>query len=423
MRHALSLILLLYCSNLLIAQTTFYSTGMGFDNNWLIPENWSLDPSGLPLATTAPTINDHVVIRDSIRQKVPAGYIHYGNVTIEREGVYDIFSGSGVSEPYIWAGDSFIVKGTLMTSSDFHHQIENSDGNGLLIFERFAIAEIGDDLILNAYGHTIMNNAACGNGGSFDDLYFKGLNATLCGNGRFVVPDAIRAWDENNSEVIPSSLQTRVERNGQFQICPEFQFFGSLEDCNNDVPPPTLPIELRSFTLEQRLYEIELSWSTVWELNNNFFTLERSVDGDEFEAMVDILGAGTTGQQQNYSYTDYQPISGRSYYRLKQTDFDGQFSYSQVLSANFQPKQAYLRIYPNPSSQSLLNIDAWGFPKDRVVPILIINLAGKVVYRNEQLIDTRGFGRHSINVSLPAGVYTLRSLARSGWISEKLLVN
>lgn len=422
MRFALFIFNLVICSIFfsipLQAQRTFYTTGMGGDDiNWLTAANWSEDSSGFPLSNTPPSPNDHVVIRHDIFQKVEAGYIHYGNITITREGFFSIFSGFGLSDPYIFAGDLCLVQGHLMTSSDFHHQIFQSEGDGLLVFDTYAVAEIGDDLILNGHGHTLMNNADCGAGGSFDDLYFKGEHATLCGNGRFVVPDAIRAWDDDNREIFPSTLQTVN------QICEGFLFYGTLQDCIND-EQPTFPIELLSFEAELHETEVLLSWATVWERNNNFFTLERSTDGDEYQPIADIPGAVNSDQLETYEYIDYQPLSGKSYYRLKQTDLDGRFSYSQVVAINFQPVQSYMRMYPNPRRyQETVSIDNWGLTPNSQAIIHIMNISGQIVIADRINIDDRGFGRYEMTQALPSGVYFVRTRTHKGWMMEKLVVS
>lgn len=93
-----------------------------------------------------------------------------------------------------------------------------------------------------------------------------------------------------------------------------------------------LPIELVRFAGECLGDKIELSWTTWTETNNDFFTLERSLNGTDFE-MVDIVeGAGNSNQPLTYNLTDEMPYSGTSYYRLKDTDFSGKSTYSDVIA-------------------------------------------------------------------------------------------
>jgi len=77
---------------------------------------------------------------------------------------------------------------------------------------------------------------------------------------------------------------------------------------------------------------IELYWVTSNEINNDYFTIEKSNDGINFEIVEIILGAGNSDILLEYSFVDKNPINGISYYRLKQTDFDGKFEYSDIIS-------------------------------------------------------------------------------------------
>jgi hypothetical protein len=94
-----------------------------------------------------------------------------------------------------------------------------------------------------------------------------------------------------------------------------------------------LPIELINFTANCREPNVELNWSTASELNNDFFTLERSIDAINFNPIGNVDGAGTSNSILNYQFTDNSPLSQQSYYRLKQTDFDGQFEYSDIVTS------------------------------------------------------------------------------------------
>ncbi|MBN8701889.1 MAG: T9SS type A sorting domain-containing protein [Bacteroidetes bacterium] len=85
-----------------------------------------------------------------------------------------------------------------------------------------------------------------------------------------------------------------------------------------------LPIELLEFnarSVENK--EVELTWTTTSETNNSYFTIERSKDAEAFESIATIVGAGNSNSLKNYQFTDKSPYKGVSYYRLKQTDFDG----------------------------------------------------------------------------------------------------
>lgn len=96
-----------------------------------------------------------------------------------------------------------------------------------------------------------------------------------------------------------------------------------------------LPIELISFTAERFENEIKLRWSTATEQNNDYFTLERSANGNDFYAIGEINAAGNSTSEIKYLFTDDLPVTGINYYRLKQTDFNGNFTYSNIIMADF----------------------------------------------------------------------------------------
>ena len=112
-----------------------------------------------------------------------------------------------------------------------------------------------------------------------------------------------------------------------------------------------LPIELIDFTAQKRDLIAVLNWQTASEFNNDFFTVERSRNGLDWEEVNRINGADHSSSLLNYATTDEQPYAGISYYRLKQTDFDGQYSYSKIRMLDFvRLTDRQVIIYPNPTA-------------------------------------------------------------------------
>ncbi|HKR07103.1 MAG TPA: T9SS type A sorting domain-containing protein [Bacteroidia bacterium] len=166
-----------------------------------------------------------------------------------------------------------------------------------------------------------------------------------------------------------------------------------------------LPIELISFTataIDNK--EVLCKWITATEINNDYFTVERSRDGNEFEEAGKVDGAGNSTSILNYSLTDYKPFSGISYYRLKQTDFNGDYSYSQVVVVKIFEDASDILIYPNPSN-GIFNIIKNNM--DVPVELFMYDMEGRLVWKDRltdgsMQIDIRNFGK---------GVYNLQSAA------------
>ncbi|MCC5923134.1 MAG: T9SS type A sorting domain-containing protein [Crocinitomicaceae bacterium] len=123
----------------------------------------------------------------------------------------------------------------------------------------------------------------------------------------------------------------------------------TLGNMENGINP--LPVELLFLRAENFGNFNKVTWGTATELNNDFFTLERSRDGFNFHKLAIIQGSGNSNSPNDYEVIDEQPFSGINYYRLKQTDFDGTTEYFPIVSCLVAQKNT--RIYPNPSNGKL----------------------------------------------------------------------
>lgn len=112
----------------------------------------------------------------------------------------------------------------------------------------------------------------------------------------------------------------------------------------------TLPIELLSFTVTSVGKNVKIDWATASETNNEYFIVQQSENGILFTEIQQIRGAGNSNILINYSILDKNPSSGISYYRIKQTDFDGNFTFSNLAVIN-RKKDIPTKIYPNPYSE------------------------------------------------------------------------
>jgi hypothetical protein len=116
-----------------------------------------------------------------------------------------------------------------------------------------------------------------------------------------------------------------------------------------------LPVELLSFNAkyDPDVRSVNLDWSTQTERNNDYFAVERSVDGAVFEEIARVDGAKNSTQQRYYSSVDENPYPGEiNYYRLRQVDFDGRFKYSNLMAVAISHPESQFIVYPNPTTDN-----------------------------------------------------------------------
>lgn len=136
-----------------------------------------------------------------------------------------------------------------------------------------------------------------------------------------------------------------------------------------------LPVELAYFRAYAKEKTAILEWSTESELNNDEFVIERSADLRTFEAIGIVDGQGNSQIQHDYTFIDKAPLAGTNYYRLKQIDFDGTFSYSEIETVKFG--QAGIQIWPNPV-RNTLNILLEG-PSNQAAVVDIYTISGQKI--------------------------------------------
>lgn len=168
----------------------------------------------------------------------------------------------------------------------------------------------------------------------------------------------------------------------------------------------TIPVELTSFSASVFDRSVELNWTTATEVNNQGFEVEKSADGISFNNICFVPGFGTTTEPKSYSYTDQSVTSGKYYYRLKQIDFDGSFTYSGVVEAEVSLPTVFSleQNYPNPFNPS--TSIQFSLPVDAQVTINIYNLVGENVA--EVVSSNFAAGSHKVDFNantLTSGIY------------------
>ncbi len=159
-----------------------------------------------------------------------------------------------------------------------------------------------------------------------------------------------------------------------------------------------------------------INWETSSEINNDYFVLESSTDGKEFEQLSIHNGAGNSSSSQYYFDYDF-PESEQTYYRLKQVDFDGNFSYSKIIMLENNHLVSEIRLFPNPSNDGIFQIRTENYKQIEFIQIL--DAQGRIVRRVNPLND------QPITVDLsqePSGIYQVVSVSSTGTFSQKVAV-
>jgi hypothetical protein len=187
-----------------------------------------------------------------------------------------------------------------------------------------------------------------------------------------------------------------------------------------------VPVELLAFTASVRNSEVELLWSTATELNNLGFEIECSIDGqDNFVTVGFVDGKGSSTEINYYSFTDNPQVSGvnQLYYRLKQVDFDGTFSYSDVVNVSYDVPAEFVlsQNYPNPFNPSTRI--SYFVPKESFVSIKVYDFLGREV--TTLVNETKSTGSYELSFdasSLPSGTYFYTLIADNYSSTKKMIL-
>jgi len=170
-----------------------------------------------------------------------------------------------------------------------------------------------------------------------------------------------------------------------------------------------VPVEMLTFTASVNSSDVRLLWSTASELNNRGFEIERSVnDQNDFTTIGFVDGKGNSTEINYYSFIDEPQLSGVNeiYYRLKQVDFDGTFSYSYVVNVSYDVPADFVlkQNYPNPFNPS--TAISYFVPKESFVSIKIYDFLGREI--TTLVNETKSTGSYELLFnasSLPSGTY------------------
>ncbi len=185
-----------------------------------------------------------------------------------------------------------------------------------------------------------------------------------------------------------------------------------------------LPIELLDFTANYNGKGVDINWSTAMELNNDYFTIEKSLDGQYFKPIAEVDSKGLNGNSNailNYKIIDNDVKSGIYYYRLTQTDFDKQFKKSQVVSVTVLDKKDIFSVIPNPTF-GVFELIYYSY-NNEVVLMKIYDETGRLI-KAEDVNCAKGNNRTNFNIEKePNGLYLILLTTKDNTYSKKIMKN
>lgn len=190
-----------------------------------------------------------------------------------------------------------------------------------------------------------------------------------------------------------------------------FNALGIADGQNNfgfNIPPGNpLPVALLYFTAQLNESQVWLDWATSMEVNNDYFNIEKSVTGAEFNKIGKVKGVGNSINKNTYKFIDETPEWGLNYYRLKQVDEDGKFTYSKVAKVMYSPYTSLtMSVSPNPAND-LTSIYILS-DKEEYLTIELLNMSGVVLY-SENIFAPNGIAQVDIDLTdFSSGFYLVR---------------
>ena len=189
-------------------------------------------------------------------------------------------------------------------------------------------------------------------------------------------------------------------------------------------PPSSapLPVELLNFTVHQEGRTAVLLWSTASEVNNNYFAVERSRDGETFEEIAKVDGAGFSNNVRSYRFIDHEPYNKDNYYRLRQVDFDGTNDVSPMRYLWMEPGNQTASAFPNPVSGQQVSVSGWA-DGETLTEIQLVNSQGMVVHRQPFLREQTTLAEtFTLEPRPQAGMYLLQIATTTNTYQTKLIV-
>jgi hypothetical protein len=233
------------------------------------------------------------------------------------------------------------------------------------------------------------------------DFYDNIKNPMTLASGFTNTDRALRLWTSDfsafgiNSSNIGQIAYFKIRLNGNSDVA-----FVAYNEKAVNLTASVLPVQFGWFRGKAVQQQVELSWQSVSEINNDKFIIEASTDGVKFTTIDSVLSRDIAPYV--YTYTDRHAATGKSWYRLKQVDKNGAFSYSQIIAVSIVTGKSEMSLFPNPATSTIQVRQPLGATAG---VYQVRNMQGAVLVQQQVAAGTV---QQSLNIqSIPAGVYWL----------------
>ncbi|MFK7809280.1 MAG: T9SS type A sorting domain-containing protein [Saprospiraceae bacterium] len=267
------------------------------------------------------------------------------------------------------------------------------DGNGTCSFNL--------EMCVNVIEENTVRRIIFSSGGVTENLDANG-NGNGNGNATFSLGQQCATLSltlDCNISTEFSATITGLESNGNGNECSSFT--GDVIPTGGSSP---LPVELISFRAElQNNDQVMIEWSTASEENNDYFELQHSTNGRDFEAIAKINGNGTTDDKQYYVHFDESPERGYNYYRIKQVDYDGKFEIFDMAVVKVDATEIF-KVFPARTNDQIIFESPIFADKDQNIELF--NSSG--VLMTSKMLNAGSYKLNFDVQTFPAGIYFLR---------------
>lgn len=301
------------------------------------------------------------------------------------------------------------------------NQINSLYFNVIFFFITFFTVDLSAQMVIvSGAGHasvngvyTCQNSGACSSGGIFEQTNILPVSDINTGEIIWAIAEFLA--------FVPQTFEDKIKYcndSNDFSQTPTNGWY----TCYTGVDPvPTvqffpLPVELVKFEGKIRKYQTSLHWQTASETNNALFQIQHSLNGKDFQTIGEVEGMGTTNEETNYEFLHENPANGINYYRLKQVDFDGSFSYSEVISIQMDSDEnrQSLVFFPNPVQKELNLVNH----SDEPLEVTILNSSGQEIFDVKMEESTEMI--HSVD-NLSPGIYWIRTVQNEAVMMAKFM--